>query len=474
MSIELPKLKKVSKDKVKKPKILLLSDDLRLHSGIATQSKEIVLSTVHKYDWVQLGAALKHPESGKQLILDDDVRKTTGIKDASVKIYCNTGYGNPDILRELINIEKPDAILHFTDPRFWRWLYVLEKEIRQICPIMYYNIWDSLPDPLWNAPFYASCDLLLGISKQTYGINKRTLEKTGLSKEDWSHKYIPHGVSPLFKPLSDMDPKLLDFKQQFKLEQYDFVVGWNNRNIRRKVPGDVVEAFSRFAEKNPDKKMMLLLHTQQVDDNGTDLTEVIKHCGKYGHYKFTKLPTVQDAWPTDVLNLYYNACDVVLNVASNEGFGLGSCEALRAGTPIIVNVTGGLQDQCGFRKDGKLLTEEDYVEIGSLHDWRKWKDKLEHGEWVKPVWPTNLSLQGSPVTPYIYDDRCDSYDITEQLDSFFQMGRDEVSRVGMLGHEFVVGEGDMASEKMGEKFIEAIDGCFENWKPRKRFDLWKV
>ena len=474
MSIELPKLKKVSKDKVKKPKILLLSDDLRLHSGIATQSKEIVLSTVHKYDWVQLGAALKHPESGKQLILDDDVRKTTGIKDASVKIYCNTGYGNPDILRELINIEKPDAILHFTDPRFWRWLYEMENEIRQICPIMYYNIWDSLPDPLWNAPFYASCDLLLGISKQTYCINKRTLEKTGLSKEDWSHKYIPHGVSPLFKPLSDMDPKLLDFKQQFKLEQYDFVVGWNNRNIRRKVPGDVVEAFSRFAEKNPDKKMMLLLHTQQVDDNGTDLTEVIKHCGKYGHYKFTKLPTVQDAWPTDVLKLYYNACDVVLNVASNEGFGLGSCEALRAGTPIIVNVTGGLQDQCGFRKDGKLLTEEDYVEIGSLHDWRKWKDKLEHGEWVKPVWPTNLSLQGSPVTPYIYDDRCDSYDITEQLDSFFQMGRDEVSRVGMLGHEFVVGEGDMASEKMGEKFIEAIDGCFENWKPRKRFDLWKV
>ena len=474
MSIELPKLKKVSKDKVKKPKILLLSDDLRLHSGIATQSKELVLSTVNKYDWVQLRAALKHPESGKQLILDDDVRKTTGIKDASVKIYCNTGYGNPDILRELINIEKPDAILHFTDPRFWRWLYEMENEIRQICPIMYYNIWDSLPDPLWNAPFYASCDLLLGISKQTYGINKRTLEKTGLSKEDWSHKYIPHGVSPLFKPLSDMDPKLLDFKQQFKLEQYDFVVGWNNRNIRRKVPGDVVEAFSRFAEKNPDKKMMLLLHTQQVDDNGTDLTEVIKHCGKYGHYKFTKLPTVQDAWPTDVLNLYYNACDVVLNVASNEGFGLGSCEALRAGTPIIVNVTGGLQDQCGFRKDGKLLTEEDYVEIGSLHDWRKWKDKLEHGEWVKPVWPTNLSLQGSPVTPYIYDDRCDSYDITEQLDSFFQMGRDEVSRVGMLGHEFVVGEGDMASEKMGEKFIEAIDGCFENWKPRKRFDLWKV
>ena len=63
------------------------------------------MSTVHKYDWVQLGE-IKHPESDKTLILDDVQRN--GVKDKSVKIYCNTGYGNPDILRQLINIEKPD------------------------------------------------------------------------------------------------------------------------------------------------------------------------------------------------------------------------------------------------------------------------------------------------------------------------------------------------------------------------------
>ena len=54
--LKLPTLRKVDKDRPKKKKILLLSDDLRLHSGIATQSKEIVLSTIHKYDWVQVGA----------------------------------------------------------------------------------------------------------------------------------------------------------------------------------------------------------------------------------------------------------------------------------------------------------------------------------------------------------------------------------------------------------------------------------
>ena len=36
---------------MKKKKILLLSDDLRMHSGIATQSKEFVMGTLDKYDW---------------------------------------------------------------------------------------------------------------------------------------------------------------------------------------------------------------------------------------------------------------------------------------------------------------------------------------------------------------------------------------------------------------------------------------
>jgi hypothetical protein len=44
----------------------------------------------------------------------------------------------------------------------------------------------------------------------------------------------------------------------------------------------------------------------------------------------------------------------------------------------------------------------------------------------------------------------------------------------MKGHEFIMGAGDMAAETMGEKFIEAIDTCFENWKPRQRFDIYKI
>jgi len=469
--LKLPTLKKVDPNKPKKKKILLLSDDLRLHSGIATQSKEIVLSTIHKYDWVQLGAALKHPDAGKVFDVSADAVKESGVEDASLKIYANSGYGNPDLLRQLINTEKPDAILHFTDPRFWKWLYDMEREVREFVPIMYYNIWDSLPDPMWNAPFYASCDLLISISKQTYGINKRTLEKYGMAKEDWAYKYIPHGVSKHFRPLPSDDQKLVEFKEKYGLNQYDFVVIWNNRNIRRKVPGDVVLAFNQFAKDHPDSKVCLFLHTQRSDDNGTDLNEVIKHNGHYGDYKFTDAK-----FSTEELNLYYNSGDIILNIASNEGFGLASCEALRAGTPIVVNVTGGLQDQCGFDLEGEPLTAEDYVKIGSLHDRRKWANNelLGHGNWAYPSWPSNLSLQGSPQTPYIFDDRVDFMEVAEKLGYAFRAGRGHLENVGMQGHEWVVNESKMSSEEMGVSFIEAINGCLENWTPRKRFEIYSV
>lgn len=161
----------------KKKKILLLSDDLRLHSGIATMSRELVLNTLQEFDWVQLGAALNHPDQGKVFDVSEDIRKQTNITDASVKIYCFSGYGNPEVVRELISTERPDAIMIFTDPRFWDWFFKMEHEIRQVMPIIYYNIWDCDPPPMWNGPAYESCDLLMNISKQTQALVNEVLIK---------------------------------------------------------------------------------------------------------------------------------------------------------------------------------------------------------------------------------------------------------------------------------------------------------
>ncbi len=162
--MELPKLQKIDPNKPKKKKILLLADDFRLPSGIGTISKEIIFNTVKHYDWVQLGAALQHPEAGQGLDLSQQIAQETGITDASVKVIPWNGYGDRNILFALLNQEQPDAIFHFTDPRYWTWLYALEHEIKTTykIPIIYYSIWDDLPYPMWNAPFYASCDMIMG------------------------------------------------------------------------------------------------------------------------------------------------------------------------------------------------------------------------------------------------------------------------------------------------------------------------
>ena len=461
---------------IKKKKILLLSDDLRMHSGIGTMSRFFVMGTMHKYDWVQLGGAIKHPDAGKVMDMSEDVKKQTGIEDAYLKIYATDGYGNQAIVREIVHFEKPDAILHYTDPRFWGWLYQMEHEIRQTMPLMYYTIWDDLPYPRWNEPFYESCDLLMCISKQTHNIVNNVVRKH--PKEDWQVTYVPHGIDAnKYFPIDSFHPEYNDFKK-FRKElvgDAEFVIHWGNRNIRRKMPGDVVLAYKTFCDmltKEEASKCCLLMHTAARDDNGTDLHAVVDEiCPDY-HVKIFENKVDDRA-----MNWLYNIGDCNVSIASNEGFGLHSCEALMAGTPTIINVTGGLQDQCGFKLKGKHLGPEDYREIHSLHDDRKWANNsdLTHGEWVKPVWPSNRALCGSPPTPYIFDDRCRFDDVAQAMKDWYDVDHDERERVGQVGRDWLMTEEiGMTAEHMSNRFIKDMDGCFEKWTPRKRFNLYEA
>jgi hypothetical protein len=112
-----------------------MCDDMRTHSGIGTVAKEIVLHTAHKYNYLQVGAAINHPDSGKMVDMSEDINKQTGLSDAEVKIFAMSGYGNPTLVRQLLQVEKPDAIFLITDPRYWDWLFAMENEIRKVCPI---------------------------------------------------------------------------------------------------------------------------------------------------------------------------------------------------------------------------------------------------------------------------------------------------------------------------------------------------
>jgi glycosyltransferase involved in cell wall biosynthesis len=450
-----------------KKKILLLSDDLRMTSGIATMSKEIVMGTIHKYDWVQLGAAIKHPEYGKIVDVNDDIRKRTGIEDANLKIIPYNGYGDMGILRKLIDEEKPDAILHFTDPHYWQWLYDNEHEIRQQVPLMFYHIWDDLPDPLYNRDYYESCDWLGCISKQTYGIvhrvGKLNNKVTYKPLEDWQISYVPHGINPnVFKPVKKASEEVHKFVHGDK--KYDFVLFYNNRNIRRKQPSDVIYSFKLFCDrlsKEQASKCLLLMHTNPVDENGTDLYAVKNDlCPNYD-VKFTNSKLEQDK-----LNDFYNVVDCTINIANNEGFGLTTAESLMAGTPIIVNVTGGLQDQCGFN-----YTADDYITFGSLHN-RKTHGSTLHGEWVVPVWSAAINLNGSVPTPYIFDDRVNDDEVASAIMEVYNWGRKERKARGKKGRDFM--KTNLSSKVMADTMIQGIEQTLNNFKPRKRYDLYKL
>lgn len=460
----------------KKKKILLLSDDLRMASGIATMSKALVMGTVDKYDWFQVGAAIKHPDKGKILDVSADIQKQTGVKDASVKILPWTGYGNADLLRQLINSERPDAILHFTDPRYWVWLYEMEHELRQNIPIMFYAIWDDLPDPLYNRNYYESCDWIGCISRQTYGIVSRltslTNKPTWKPHSDWQVSYVPHGInSEEYKPTEV--PK--EFRKEIlKDKEYDYVFFWSNRNIRRKQPSDVIMAFKDFCGRIGEEKaskVALVMHTQPTDQNGTDLPKVHETLAPECNVIFSdKRRSVSE------LNYLYNMSDCTINIAGNEGFGLTTAESVMTGTPIIVNVTGGLQDQCGFRfKDtGELLTAEDYKEIGSLHKWRDWEDKVTWGEWARPVWSRAQTMAGSVPTPYIIDDKVDVYDVATAMEEMYNKPKSELKEAGLKGREMFKGEMGLVNTNMCQTLVDGIEGTFKNWKPRRRYELFKI
>ena len=455
--------------KDQRKKILLLSDDIRTHSGIGTMSREIVTNTAHHFNWINLGGAVKHPENGKGFDISDEVNKMTGLKDSSVKVVATNGYGDSNMLRQILKQEEPDAILHFTDPRYWIWLYHLENEIRQKIPMIFYTIWDDIPYPFYNRDYYRSDDMLLCISKQTKNIVKNVLRDH--PKPDWAVKYVPHGIdeNKFFPIINDLEFDV--WKEKFlEGKEYDFKVLWNSRNIRRKNPSDIILAWKTFLDQLPEekaKKCLLIMHTEPIDQNGTDLPKVVEtFCNPEIH----KVKFSTNKYTQKELNYLYNCSDAHMFMTDNEGWGLGLTESLIAGRMIIAPVQGGMQDQMRFEDE-----EGNWIDFN-----KEWPSNADGrykkcGEWAMPIFPKTRSVKGSPLTPYIFGSQCSIEDASIALMKVYKMGPKEIKRKGLKGREWVMSkESGFTAKVMGERFIDNINNLFKNWKPQSRFSITKV
>jgi glycosyltransferase involved in cell wall biosynthesis len=453
-------------------KILLLCDDIRFTSGISTMAKEIVIGTAHRFNWVNLGAAIQHPDQGKRFDICQDTGHLAGISDASVYIIPTSGYGTPELLRQVIEMEKPDAIMMFTDPRYWIWLFQMENEIRKKLPIVYLNIWDDLPAPLYNRPYYESCDALLAISKQTANINRLVL---GDKAKDKVIKYVPHGINEEVFTIKDKnDPEVVAMRQQyFGDNQPEFVVLYNARNIRRKCTSDLILAYAHFCDqlgKEKAKKCALLLHTQKLDENGTDLPTVVE---LFCDPEYQRVVFCENRYTPHQMSTMYNCADVTALISSNEGWGLSLTESMMCGKPIIATVTGGMQDQMRFEdKDGNWIEFDENFCSNHFGTYRK------HGKWAFPVYPSNMSIVGSIPTPYIFDDRADFRDIATAIAEAYATkmhGPEEYEEICKAAREWVTSDESMQSARMMSKnVIDGIEETFAKWKPRHKFELIKV
>ena len=454
-------------------KILLLCDDIRFTSGIATMAREIVVGTSHRFNWVNLGGAINHPEHGKRLDISADTNTHAEIDDASVFLYPINGYGDPQLIRQLIDIEKPDALMFFTDPRYWIWLFQMENEIRRKIPMIYLNIWDDMPAPLYNESYYESCDGLMSISKQTLNINKLVL---GDKIEEKILSYVPHGINEkIFFPVDKKDPALEEAKKAiFKGKEYDFVLMYNSRNIRRKMTSDTLAAFKVFLDTLPKEKAdkcALLLHTQPVDEHGTDLYAVRDML--FTDEQCSQIYFSDQRLPSPEVNLLYNLSDGVILLSSNEGWGLSLTEAMMCGKPIIATVTGGMQDQMRFTDDkGKWIDFDE--NFGSNH----FGTYKEHGKWAFPVFPSSISIQGSIPTPYIFDDRIDFREAAKQIENLYntKMNNPELYKeISSAAREWVTSdESMMTADNMSKNVIKHTEKVLATWKPRHKFELIKT
>ena len=413
----------------KKIKVLMISDHPMAPSGVGTQTKYVIAALLDsgKFKVSCLGGAVKHESY--------EPHKTKEYGDDLI-IYPVDGYGNAESIRSILWAEKPDILWFMTDPRFYGWLWEIEHEIRDVVPMVYYHVWDNYPYPKFNKDFYNSNDVIASISKVTYDIVNNVAP-------DVENHYIPHAVQPeIFKKLDD--EVIENFKAgNFGDEKDRFTFFWNNRNARRKQSGSMIYWFNEFSKKVGPDKVRLIMHTDPHDPNGPDLyhllaaLEVDPHTITISHQKVEP----------NALAVLYNAADCTINISDAEGFGLATLESLSCETPIIVNMTGGLQEQV---TDG-----EEWFGIG--------------------IEPNSKSLIGSQQVPYIFEDRIGKEDFIAALEKMYNMPEDDRQLLGKNGRSHI--EKNYNFKQFQERWVELMENIYKkygSWSERKGYKNWSL
>jgi len=404
-------------NKSEKTKILILSDSPYAKSGVGIQTNHMIEGLLKKggYNFMCLAGAIKHKDY-------QPIRTEEWGEDFTVIPV--DGYGSPDVVRSMLFTYRPDIVWFMTDPRFWGWLWNIENEIRPHAPMVYYHVWDNHPYPTYNKSNYLSNDIVCTISKLTDDIVKTVAPEVRSVR-------IPHTVdTDVFKKLAKSELEYIyETSPSLKNKTVFF---WNNRNARRKQPGSLIWWFKEFLDEVGHDKAALIMHTEPKDKNGPDLERMLKELNLNDEQVIISVAKM----PSESLACLYNVADCTINIADAEGFGLSTLESLSCETPIIVNMTGGLQEQV---TDGA-----NYFGIG--------------------INPVSRSIIGSQDVPFIYEDRISKDDFIKSLKDFISMSKKDRQKLGRLGRQHVLDNYSL------DKYVENWDNTFN--MIRSEFGSW--
>jgi glycosyltransferase involved in cell wall biosynthesis len=138
------------------------------------------------------------------------------------------------------------------------------------------------------------------------------------------------------------------------------------------------------------------------------------------------------------MNNIYNISDCYINISLAEGFGLGTLEAMQAGTPIIALKTGGMTRQVVDHRDGS-----------------------ENGV-ALPV--EFKALVGSQHVPYIYEDYVKQETVANGLMKLYDMGDEKRRELGQKARNYVLSE--FSYQKTVDLWHDSLEDTIQNWKSR--------
>lgn len=422
----------------KKIKVLTISDHPFSPSGVGTQTRYVIeaLLKTGKYQVVSFAGAMKHNNYNPQ--------KTEQWGDDLI-LFPVDGYGDPDSIRSVIRTQKPDILWFMTDPRFYEWLWGMENEIRPLMPMVYYHVWDNFPAPHFNGKYYDSNDFIATISKVTDKIVKEVSPNV-------DREYVPHAVNKQwFKKIEE--DRVSTIKEKVfgeNLKDNDgnekMIFFWNNRNARRKQSGSLVWWFREFLDRVGDDKALLMMHTDPKDPNGQDLHVLADRLGLSSSQFVISTTKVEP----NILSQLYNAVDCTINISDAEGFGLATLESLSCGTPILVNMTGGLQEQV---TDG-----ENWFGIG--------------------IEPCSKAVIGSQNVPYIYEDRVHKEDFLDAMEKMYNTWKDDKEQYqkwSEMGIEHVDKRYNFDNfEEQWVRIMDDVNKKHGSWDTRKGYKSWEL